>query len=164
MMVSVLVAESMIEQNRKKHKEGTLEMNELYNKTINSMKNNARLKGVLSLRKMLFDFGQPTTFFSNGIQLFTGDEVEFRSGKKGVVVKRGEHYYIYTNAETAELVSDARFLELERSFFVFGGCTTGDRITITKHFNELTLGEEIAKGRKGAKGFTVTEVWSEVNQ
>lgn len=160
-MVSVLVAESMIAENKNMYEETIEKMTEFHNKIINSMKHNSLLKGVLSIHNSHFDFGQVTPFFSNGIQLFTGDEVEFRSGKKGVIVKKGDTYYVYTNAETATLTSKKRMSELEDTFFDFEGYVTGDRLTITKHFNELALGEEIAKGRKGASGFIVDKVWRE---
>lgn len=161
MMVSVLVAEKIIKEKEEKFDESLKEVVNLLNNTVNTMKHNAMTKGFLTIFNSRFSFGEPTPYLSNGIQLFTGDEVEFKSGKKGVVVNIKEGYYIYTNAERAVLV-DRVYMESIRSLFRgFEGYETGDNLKITKHFNELTLGEEIAKGRKGASGFIVEQLWRE---
>lgn len=155
MMVSLLVAEDMITTNNEEYKKSLSDTREKYNNVINSMKNNSNISGVAELFKSSFTIGESTPHFSNGIQLFTGDEVEFKNGKKGIIVFHNYSYMVYTNCETSKLVTHKQIEEMKRIYFSFSGYVIGDNLKITKHFNELTDGEEIAKGRKGASGFTI---------
>lgn len=157
MMVSVLTAENKVFEIEKENKRVLNETVDKYNEIINSMKKNSKIKGVLKLRDQTFDFGEETPYFSKGLQLYTGDEVEFISGNKGVIVIVDNDYYVYTNSITFKLLTKAKMAELGDSIH-FMRCTPVENLVITKHFNELMLDEEIAKGRKGGEGFIVTDI------
>lgn len=155
MTISLLVAEKEMKEKEVMFREEIDALTKGKNKIINSMKSNSNIKGILKIRNSQFSFGESTPHFSNGIQLFTGDEVSFRDGKIGVVVKSNCKFMVYTNKEVADIVDEEYMKQLNIVFAKFEGYVLGDNLIITKHFNELKHGEEIAKGRKGAEGFIV---------
>jgi hypothetical protein len=156
MLVTVAMAEEKIKGIKTETIKEIDRISSEYVHTINMMKDCSLIKGVARLRNMEYFIGEPTPFYVDGIHLFTGDEVEFRTGKKGIIVGFGNgEYMIYTNAETAKLVTDERFRELLTAFSMFEGVVTTQHIKITKHFNTFGDGEEVARGRKGAEGFII---------
>lgn len=114
------------------------------NKTINTMKKNSGKIGQLEIFGLQYPFGEETPFYSDGIKLFTGDEVTDRSGRKGVILKRnGENIYeVKTNLQYSILTNKEN----------------KDEFTVSKHFNELQAGDVIAQGRSGGDGFLVLSV------
>jgi hypothetical protein len=161
MLVPVSLAEKKIREARATHKEELEKFHNDYVGIINTMKENSRIEAVAKIRNSEFGIGQPTPLFCKGIRLFTGDEVTFNSGKKGIITvyesakDSGARYMVYTNKETAEIVDDKRYEELTRAFLQFEGVVRPDFLTITRHFNTYVDGEEVAKGRNGAEGFTI---------
>lgn len=120
-----------------------------FNETINSMKANSE-KGKqlkLKIRKHEYSVGENTQLKLNGIDVYTGDEMKFQSGRKGVIASNNGSLVILTNAEVYKI---DHFVEDLNTFKGYEGT-----VSFSKHFNELQLGEEIAKGRKGGEGFLV---------
>jgi hypothetical protein len=165
MLVPVGLAEEKIREKGNEFEEKLEKMKEEHVGIVNQMKEYARQRGHAVIRSLKFSIGKPTPFFDReGYRLYTGDEVAFRSGKLGIVTRgiEGGHpesdtpyYMIYTNKETAELVTEAKYEEMTRAFMMFEGVVKGEFLTITRHFNTLSDGDEIAKGRQGAEGFVV---------
>lgn len=61
----------------------------------------------------------------------------------------------FFDKEGYRLYTGERHEELTRAFMMFEGVVKGEFLTVTRHFNTLSDGDEIAKGRKGAEGFLV---------
>lgn len=157
MMVSLLVAEEKVKNTEERYKEIIDKQTEEHTSIINEMKNNSNQKGVVKIfRNNKYEIGEPTPFYSHGIQLFTGDEVEFKSGRRGIVVKRNKIYEIMTNKGIAELVTEEFIKEMTMAGIYGEGYVLGSNLKITKHFNMYKDGEEVAKGRKGAAGFIIS--------
>lgn len=127
------------------------------NALINYMKCIAKdyMKGYLKIRNSSYKIGIQTPFTSDGMFLFTGDEVEFKhSGKKGIIVMDGGFgFKILTNKEVANLVSMEELMRVRDSGVVTEGMLTGFGITITKHYNTLIDGDKVAIGRRTGEAF-----------
>ena len=134
MMVSVLTAEQKIKEERKSAEKQYDELKKDYQQTVNEMKLKSHHQGVLILQKHTYTFGEPTPFYSHGFQLFTGDEVAFPSGRKGIIVNISGTYYVETNKGAAKLIDIQKYNYLNRQFML-EGYVHGNLLTITKHFN-----------------------------
>lgn len=157
MMVSLLTAEEKVNDTKEKYEEMMDKYIKEHTDIINEMKNNFHRKGVAKIFKdNQYEIGDPTPFYSHEIQLFTGDEVEFKSGRKGIIVKRNEGYEVMTNKGIATLVTEDFIKEMKMAGIYVEGYILASDIKITKHFNMYKDGEEVAKGRKGAAGFIIS--------
>jgi hypothetical protein len=153
MMIPVEVAEEEV-NNRIQEKENELnEIIENHADTINMMKMLSPIKGHVIPDHAIQEpcnIGDPTGFRTvDKIAIYTGDEVKMPSGERGIVIKKDDGYAILTNYYTY-------YLKKESNVPVDYKITlTPEDIEITRHFNTYMNGIEIAKGRRGFKGFNV---------
>lgn len=171
MMVSVEYAEEIVQKEVSKTRDKYLDMiktqenqyEELTSdmiKTINNMKlmapNNQyylgfRISNNFAIKNVGFETEMKDVY---GFNLHVGDEVEIIKGdlmgKLGVIT-------IDDNNGDIKVKTNAEVLNLSNPFHT-GSSNPYSYIAITKHYNELQLGEEIAKGRNGGLGFTVKNI------
>ena len=165
MMVSLLVAEEKVFETKKQLEEEKEALKDNLNAVINGMKESSTVVGYLGIHRWLSKVGINTGMKVEGVDLYTGDEVVVggEGGRRGIIHLEGSSIEVRTNADIYDIVSETDF---NRNKLVFHSRSNSmisvKAIKITKHFNTLKVGEEIAKGRLGAGGFIFQETDGEV--
>lgn len=103
-----------------------------------------------------FEIGKKTSFVTNGIELYVGDEILLPNDKLGVVEGESDGVLnIVTNKERYSIVS--QFHKHKHEIMMVRNSISSNDITVNKHFNTLKVGDEISIGRKTGKGFLITD-------
>lgn len=142
--VSLVVAERKIKELENDHK---VQYDALYADFTNFINKTKESIGVIGEGefydlKIKLTIGQDTGITNDGIKVFTGDEIRLvtrdtdLNGKLAIVSIKNEKPYWQSNYESGHFHESMEF-------------------EITQHFVHYKEGEEVAKGRKGSKGFTV---------
>jgi len=140
MSVSLKAVHKKIEEINDNHKEEIKEIRDDYANFANETKKMFSQTGRAHLRNVTrFSIGKPTGHYLNGIELYTGDEIEIHNGRLGIAIVTLEgNLIIKTNAEAYELSG-----------------TIKSRARISRHVHTYKDGDEVAKGRKGGEGFII---------
>ena len=144
LLVTLVAAEGKYQELKEEHKKQYDALYEEFAKFINETKEATGVVGEGEFKdlKLRIPIGHNTGLVINGINVYTGDEIRLNTkdthlnGKLAIVtIKNGKPYW-HTNSESNYFDESMEF-------------------KITRHFVQYKDSEEVAVGRKGAKGFTV---------
>lgn len=145
MMVSLLVAENEIKEAEAKHSKSYNKLKDEFRDFINATKAITGFVGEVECKELKYKFpiGYDTGFEIDGVKVYTGDEIRliskdgYLNGKVGIATMTEEKPYWTSNAECGYMRKSIKY-------------------EFVRHFVHYKNGDEIAKGRKGARGFVVS--------
>ncbi|UUV46635.1 hypothetical protein [Bacillus phage vB_BanS-Thrax3] len=144
MSVSLDVVKKKIKDINNRHMDEIKEIADVHATFVNDTKKMFSPKGTATIfDDWIHEIGKPTGYFLNGIELYTGDEIELRGNKN----KQGRLFIVAYYDGELSIISNYEIGKVRPELDI--------HMKISRHMHTYKDGDEVAKGRKGCAGFII---------